>query len=496
MAGVRGILLKIGVGLFLGTGVFLLFWPWEIDEESDGPNHAQHTPDPAWLAQAAGVETEAIAYRQLASELRTIGKLDYNESRVAYITARIAGRVDRLYADFTGVPVKKKEHLVDIYSPDLYVAQTELIRALERLAESRGRQTPLESDFAQSNLEAARTKLSLLGILPEQIEEIEHSKKVKTHLTIYAPLGGTVIEKNVRLGQYVKEGDPLYRIAELDPIWLYLDLYEYDVGLIRYGQKVEVTVEAYPGATFKGSVVFKDPFLDDRTRTVKVRVVLPNGEKKLQPAMYASATILVRLRGDGTPAETGLEGKYFCPMHPEVVQKDPGECPRCGMKLELVPKAPPPAKDPHKGHQKKGDEPKGHEHMGHEHEGHEPDALAPKPGPALAIPVSAVLDTGRRKIAYRQNKDGSFEIVDLQVGPRAEGKDAKGKKVSYYPVLAGLKAGDRVVVRGGFLLDSQRQIEGLPSLLYPEGRSAAHLHSAHGGPTPPAKAPTPPAHKH
>jgi Cu(I)/Ag(I) efflux system membrane fusion protein len=318
---------------------------------------------------------------------------------------------------------------VDIYSPELVVAQDELIRAIK--ASKSGAAT-----YAEATLEAARTKLRLLGILPEQIREIERSGKRATHLTIYAPIGGTVIEKNVRAGQYVKEGDVLYRIADLNPLWLYLDVYEYDLAWVGFGQPVDVSVEAYPGQAFRGTVAFIDPYLNDKTRTVKVRVNLPNPEGKLKPAMYASASIKVRLRADGTPAPTGLEGKYVCPMHPEFVREKPGACNICEMPLEQVPPLPPVK--------------------------HATDA--PK-GKVLSIRASAVLDTGRRQVAYRLNDDGAYEMVELKLGPRAYGTDPSGRKEVYYPVRSGLKAGEFVVTRGAFLLDSQRQIEGMPSLL-------------------------------
>ncbi|MDO9099720.1 MAG: efflux RND transporter periplasmic adaptor subunit, partial [Caldisericota bacterium] len=201
------------------------------------------------------LETQAIARRELIKEIRTVGKIDYNESRVELISARIAGRVDRLYVDFTGIEVKEQDHLVEIYSPDLYSAQAELIRALEasESSDKKGNER-LVDRFTEANLLAAREKLRLWGLLPEQIAEIERTRKVRTHITIYAPLAGTVIEKDVRLGQYIKEGDQLYRIAELDPIWLYLDLYEYDIASVRYGQPVDVALEAFPGETFRGIV--------------------------------------------------------------------------------------------------------------------------------------------------------------------------------------------------------------------------------------------------
>lgn len=435
------------------------------------------------LEKRAGILTEPVTYRELYKELRTVGKIDYNERQSAYITARIAGRVDKVHADFTGVTVKKNDHLVDIYSPDLYVAQSDLIRAVEAYNAAKKAPGAFQPGYTEITLESARIKLRLLGILPEQIDEIEKSKAIKTHLTIYAPNGGTVIEKTVRMGQYVKEGDVLYRIADLDPIWLFLDIYEYDLGWVRFGDKVEVTVEAYPGEKFTGTVTFIDPFLEDKTRTVKARVNLPNPEKKLKPAMYASASIRIKLRSDGTLEPTGLEGKYICPMHPEVVRDKPGRCPICEMALERVPNAVLPKQLDLKG-----------SHQGHGEKKGDVDRPKMEPGKVLAIRSSAVLDTGRRKVTYRKSKEGAFDLVELRLGPRTDGQDDSGTKTSYYPVLAGLKEGDHVAVQGGFLLDSQRQIEGMPSLLFPEGLSGVDLHSGHGGP--PSKTPAKTEHKH
>lgn len=426
---------------------------------------SQLAAEQARLEERAGLAVEPVRYRELFKEIRTVGKLDYNERLVAYITARVAGRVDRVYADFTGITVKANDHLVDIYSPELYAAQAELLRALAALRTAGG-----DSRFAQMNVDAARTKLRLLGILPEQIAEIERTGREQTHLTIYAPIGGVVIEKNVREQQYVKEGDMLYRIAQFDPLWLYVDVYEYDLAWVRYGQVVDVAVEAYPGRSFPGTIVFIDPYLDDATRTVKVRVNLANPHGLLKPAMYASAVIRARLGPDGMPLPTGLEGKYICPMHPEVVADAQGACELCGMPLE-------PVQDPHAGRRLPSLLPA--------------DAAAAPPGRVLAIPRTAVLDTGRRRVAYRRLPDGAYELVELTLGPLAQAKDDAGRAAAYYPVLAGVTEGDEVVVQGGFLLDSQRQIEGMPNLLYPEGRAAAGLHAGHGSlpPTPPAAKP-------
>lgn len=422
------------------------------------------------------LETQAVVRRELFKQIQTVGKIDYNESRVEFISARIAGRVDRLYVDFTGIEVQENHHLVDLYSPELYLAQAELLRALEASESTKKGGERLVDRFTESNLLASREKLRLWGLLPEQIAEIEKTRKERTHVTIYAPQAGTVIEKNVRLGQYIKEGDQLYRIAELDPIWLYLELYEYDIAAVRYGQPVDVVLEAFPGETFRGIVTFIDPFLNERSRTVRVRVNLKNPDRKLKAGMYASATIRVRLQGNGTSAPTGLEGKFSCPMHPEVIQIEAGKCPVCKMDLIQIPHGSPYA------------HPGGPEPGVHAHEEASPKRAAPSPQLAtdvganpLAIPASAVLDTGRRQITYRATPDDNYELVELQVGPLATATDKTGRTTLYYPVLNGLKEGDRVVVRGGFLLDSQTQINGRPSLLFPKGQSGADLHGGHGG---------------
>ncbi len=436
----------------------------------------------------ASLETQAIARRQLFKEIETVGKIDYNESHVEFISARMAGRVDRLYVDFTGIEVKEHDHLVDLYSPQLISAQAELILALEASESSRNETSQLGDRFTEANLLASREKLRLWGLLPEQIAEIERTRKEQTHVTIYSPLAGTVIEKNVRLGQYIKEGDKLYRIAELDPIWLYLALYEYDIASVRYGQPVDVALEAFPGEIFRGIVTFIDPFLDEQTRTIKVRVNLKNPDGKLKAGMYASATIRVPLLANGAAAPTGLEGKFSCPMHPEVIKEQSGKCPVCKMDLILIPKGSAFTDFRDHAHAK-------HVHavdaaLPAEHATDTPmtedtmtDAAmkemaadvtpAETPVDPLAIPLSAVLDTGRRQITYRATKDGNYELVELQVGSLATSTDEAGRATLYYPVLSGLNEGDSVVIRGGFLLDSQTQIEGRPSLLFPKGQTGS-----------------------
>ena len=195
-------------------------------------------------------------------------------------------------------------------------------------------------------------------------------------------------------------------------------------------------------------------------------------------------------------------------MHPEVIQREPGKCSICEMPLEKVPerrskpkthepndkpdaadKSPDGARDDagkkedHSAHTKESmtatKEAKPESHEGHTAKPSTPKKAASGEG-VLAIPVSAVLDTGRRRITYRLT-DGAYELVELKVGPRAHALDESGKRREFFVVLDGINEGDQVVSQSGFLLDSQRQIEGMPSLLYPAGQTGTSLHSGHGG---------------
>jgi Cu(I)/Ag(I) efflux system membrane fusion protein len=243
----------------------------------------------------------------------------------------------------------------------------------------------------------------------------------------------------------VKPGELLYRLANLESVWVYLDIYESELPWVQYGQMVETESEAIPGRSFSGRVWFISPVLNEETRTVKVLLNINNTERKHKPGMYVSAVILAELLSDGQPAPTGVEGQWSCPMHPLVVLPQAGHCPICKMELVQIPGTPTGAKPES-------------EHL------------------LLAVPVSAVLDSGVRKLVYVEKAQGQFVPVEIVTGPRTDDS---------YPVLSGLNEGDKVAVRGNFLLDSQFQIRGLPSLFYPKGQAAAAGHQ-HGGATPPA----------
>ena len=160
-----------------------------------------------------------------------------------------------------------------MYSPDLVSAQQELLQAVKVAARRE----------SASLLDAARERLRLWGLTAEQIAEIERSGQVRDHVTFYSPIGGIVVEKEAREGQYVETGMRLFTVADLTRVWVLLDAYESDLAWLRDAQEVAFQAEAYPGETFSGTIAFIDPVLDPMTRTVKVRVNVPNADGRLKP---------------------------------------------------------------------------------------------------------------------------------------------------------------------------------------------------------------------
>src|SRR5688572_10143743 len=260
----------------------------------------------------ASVETTPVTRRELSRELRAVGKIQYNESSLATVTARVDGYAERLFVNFTGVEIKAGDHLAEVYSPDLIVAQQELLIALQS---GTGEQIG-------SLVETAKLKLQRWGLTEDQITALVANKRITDRVTLYSPIGGTVIEKSILQNSAFMAGDALYRVANLDSVWVYLDIYEYDLAWVRYGQRVEVVAEALPGRAFEGRVTFVQPIVDEETRTVRVPVHVENKDHVIKPGMFVSAVIRAALAGDGRAAPTGVEGKFSCPMHPQVLHDE------------------------------------------------------------------------------------------------------------------------------------------------------------------------------
>lgn len=239
----------------------------------------------------ADIQTVRISRQHLPVTVRLVGKVDFDETRLRSITARVAGRLDSLRVDFTGTDVRRGQSLAAVYSPELYAAQVELLSALEAArGVERGGGAVLQQT-TRATVEAVRKRLRLWGLTPQQISAIEDSGVASEHLDIASPLSGTVVSKPAVEGSYVTEGTEIYAVADLSQVWVNLQAYEKDLVWIRVGQQVAFEVAALPGRTFAGRVAFIDPTLDVQSRTVRVRLDVDNRNRLLKPGMYVSAVI-------------------------------------------------------------------------------------------------------------------------------------------------------------------------------------------------------------
>lgn len=391
----------------------------------------------------AEIETSPVERRYAEADIRLVGKVTYDETRLKDITAWVPGRLDRLFVDYTGVAVNKGDHLVSMYSPKLIAAQEELLQALETERRLSGSDSSLLRDTTSGTVTASREKLELLGLTPEQVQQIEKTGEPIDHLTIYAPAGGIVVEKHKKEGAYVQTGSTIYTIADLSRVWVQLDAYESDMMWLRYGQPVTVQAEAYPGQSFKGRISFIDPVLNERTRTVKLRIDVDNPDGKLKPGMFVRAIVHPKLAASGKVMVSELAGKWIGPMHPGEISDEPGDCSICGMPLVRT------------------------ESLGYV-------SVDEAQEPPLVIPASAPLITGKRAVVYVAVPEAdkpTYEGREIVLGPRAG---------DHYVVESGLKEGERVVTRGNFKIDSSLQIQAKASMMSPPeekeaggGKSAA-----------------------
>lgn len=393
----------------------------EYGDSEMAPPEIKLSPRAQALAQ---VKTESVAFLPLTKEIDTVGELVWDERRMAYVAARVSGRLEELYVNYTGAGVRENAPLASIYSPQLLTTQEEFLLALETRDHLQKGPDAGALQNAEALVRAARTRLALWGILESQIQALEASRTASTHMILHAPIGGTVIHKNAFEGRYVKEGDDLFQIADLSLLWMEAQVYEHDLAHVRVGQEVHITTHAFPGEMFHGRVAFIEPQVDPRTRSVKARVDVPNSGRRLKPGMYVEAFISVRVE-DGIAAPE--KDMWICPMCPEVLEEEPGECPECGMDLVKKPAA---AK-----------------------------------GSVLAVPRGAVLDTGERTLVYVEHEEGSYMPHEVVLGSEATA-EIDGVKRRFFAVKSGLAEGMRVVTRANFLIDSQSQITGQAEATY------------------------------
>lgn len=258
--------------------------------EGEEPSEGDIRIDPATV-QNIGVRSEKITNRVLKRDIRAVGRVTYDEKRVSYINTKVGGWIEKLYVDYEGQEVNKDDPLLEIYSPELVSTQQEYLLALEynkKMKESNIREI---SNRSQSLVESSRKRLEYWDVPEVHIKELEQSGEVRKTLMIHAPAKGAVIHKTVLEGKYVKPGENLYRIADLSTIWVYADVYEYELPWVKAGQEAEMTLSYLPGKVFKGKITYVYPYLESKTRTAKVRLELNNTSGELKPDMYADVKI-------------------------------------------------------------------------------------------------------------------------------------------------------------------------------------------------------------
>ncbi len=242
-------------------------------------------------AQNMGVRTALVERRDLHRMIRTVGTVDYDEPKVTSINAKVDGWIEKLYVGETGQMVKKGQPLLELYSPKLVSAQQEYLLAL------RNRSVLKDSAFEEISaggerlLAAARQRLSYWDISNRQILQLEKTGQVRKTLTLYAPYKGVVTMKMAMPGQFIKAGQELFQIGDISRVWVYADIYEYELPWIKVGQKAEVLLPYVGGKSLTAEITTIYPYVEPKTRTVKARLEFANPDLELKPDMYVNVRI-------------------------------------------------------------------------------------------------------------------------------------------------------------------------------------------------------------
>jgi Cu(I)/Ag(I) efflux system membrane fusion protein len=243
--------------------------------------------DPATI-QTMNIRTAEVTRGPLRRVIRTVANVDYDETALADVTTKYRGWIEKLYVDATGALVNPGDPLFEIYSPELYSAQTEYLAALGGESGS-----PSAEDHAL--LDSARTKLKFYDVSDAQIAELEKTRSAKKTLTITAPISGFVVEKNVVAGQMVDSGLKLYRLADIGVVWVYAQVYEQDLSAVQLGQEATMTLSYLPDRKFRGRVTYVYPTVDEKTRTARVRMEFHNPGYFLKPGMFATVELVAAI---------------------------------------------------------------------------------------------------------------------------------------------------------------------------------------------------------
>ena len=315
--------------------------------------------------QMIGVQSEAASRRNLVRPIRAVGSVQFDERRTYIVSTRYEGWIEKLLVNTTGEKVRRGQPLMEIYSPDLVLAQQEYALLRQSIEESGGGEAAATS---RRLLEGAEQRLRYLDFPAVALQSLRAGGAPRASVTIPSPVSGTVIEKPSVQGMRFMPGEPLYRIVDMSTVWLIAEVFEQDLAGVRVGQSATITVKAYPGRSFTGRVAFIYPVVGEQTRTARVRIEMANPDDLLKADMYASVEI-------ASP----------------VGSRD-----------------------------------------------------------VLAIPESAVIDSGARQVVLIDHGDGRFEPRAVKLGDRAEG---------YVAVIDGVRADERVVVSANFLIDAESNLK-------------------------------------
>ena len=261
-------------------------------DDTDARSPAEFRIDPGRL-QRIGVRTAPVERMTLDMQVRAVGRVVPEETTLEDVALKVRGWVGEVRVDAVGDPVERNDVLFTVYSPELYAAQEEYLQALRSQKRARGTSYPDRADYL---VRAARNRLRLWDIAASDLEQIESAGEALQYLAIRAPVSGYVVEKNVSRGSAFEPGMRLYRIAPLSRVWVEADVYEFELSSVRSGQRATVTLPHLADRSFEATVAYVYPTLNPATRTVRVRLELPNPELELRPDMYANVHLHVERR--------------------------------------------------------------------------------------------------------------------------------------------------------------------------------------------------------
>lgn len=396
---------KPGIAPDCGMKLVPVYAPETTPAAAPAPGFVQISPA---RQQLMGINTVRAEHRPLEKVIRSVGRVELDETRLANVQLKISGWIQKVFVDYTWQYVKKGDPLFSLYSPELLASEQEYLLALRAERELGGSSLREVAAGGKSLLEAARRRLSLWDLTDQQIRELEETGQPHREITFYAPTSGYVLERKAFPNQYATPDTELYKLADYSVVWVYADIYEMEAPLVSLGQEAALTSDALPGHKFQGRVSFISPQLKEDTRTLPVRMEFPNPDLTLKPGMFVNVELRRSL------------------------------------------------------------------------------------GRQLTVPVDALLDSGQRQVVFVDHGGGSLEPREVKVGERTE---------NFASILGGLRAGEKVVTRANFLIDSESNLRqaltgmaGMPGMqpggeAHPAGQPQAQTPS----PSPEAK---PPEHRH